>query len=156
MSTRGLAAARLVGLVAACAGLALACSGSGSGDGEGAAAGSKAAAGEAVTTGSGLQITHLVVGDGASPKPTDVVRVHYEGTFPDGRVFDSSIQRGKPARFPLNRVIPCWTEALQLMKVGGKADIVCPPGIAYGASGAPPRIPPNATLNFHVELLGIE
>lgn len=108
------------------------------------------------TTASGLEITHTVVGDGASPKPTDRVQVHYHGTFADGRVFDSSVDRGKPAVFPLNRVIPCWTEGLQLMKVGGKATLVCPPAIAYGARGAPPRIPANATLNFEVELLAIQ
>ncbi len=111
---------------------------------------------ETITTPSGLQITQLVVGDGPSPKATDVVRVHYHGTFPDGRVFDSSVERGEPARFPLNRVIPCWTEGVQMMKVGGKAKLVCPPNIAYGPRGAPPRIPPNATLHFEVELLGIE
>jgi FKBP-type peptidyl-prolyl cis-trans isomerase FkpA len=114
-----------------------------------------ASSGGGETTASGLVIEQLVVGDGASPKATDVVRVHYHGTFPDGKVFDSSVERGAPARFPLNRVIPCWTEGLQLMKVGGKARLTCPPGIAYGAEGAPPTIPPNATLTFEVELLGI-
>jgi FKBP-type peptidyl-prolyl cis-trans isomerase FkpA len=113
-------------------------------------------AGGGQTTASGLVIEQLVVGEGPSPKATDVVRVHYHGTFPGGEVFDSSVERGEPARFPLNRVIPCWTEALQLMKVGGKARLTCPPGIAYGAQGAPPTIPPNATLTFDVELLGIE
>ena len=83
------------------------------------------------------------------------MEVHYHGTFPDGSVFDSSVERGQPARFPLNRVIKCWTEGLQLMKVGGKAQLVCPPDIAYGKRGAPPRIPPDTTLNFEVELLGI-
>jgi FKBP-type peptidyl-prolyl cis-trans isomerase FkpA len=71
-------------------------------------------------------------------------------------VFDSSVERGTPAQFPLNRVIPCWTEGVGMMKVGGKARLECPPDIAYGAAGAPPRIPPNATLLFEVELLGIE
>jgi FKBP-type peptidyl-prolyl cis-trans isomerase FkpA len=107
-------------------------------------------------TASGLTISHLSEGSGASPTATDVVLVHYHGTFPDGKVFDSSVERGKPARFPLNRVIPCWTQGLQQMRVGGKAKLVCPPGIAYGARGAPPRIPPNATLHFDVELLAIE
>ena len=106
--------------------------------------------------GSGLQITHLVEGTGPSPKATDVVRVHYTGTFQDGQVFDSSVQRGQPASFPLNRVIPCWTQGLQQMKVGGKAKLVCPPELAYGERGAPPRIPPNATLNFEVELLDVQ
>ena len=105
---------------------------------------------------SGLTITHITEGSGARPTATDVVRVHYHGTFPNGKVFDSSIERGKPARFALNRVIPCWTEGLQQMQVGGKAKLVCPPGIAYGTRGAPPRIPPNATLHFEVELIEIE
>jgi FKBP-type peptidyl-prolyl cis-trans isomerase FkpA len=103
-----------------------------------------------------IQITSLVEGTGANPKATDVVVVHYHGTFDDGTVFDSSVQRGEPARFPLNRVIPCWTQGVQQIKVGGKAKLVCPPNTAYGAQGAPPRIPPNATLTFEVELLGIE
>jgi FKBP-type peptidyl-prolyl cis-trans isomerase FkpA len=103
-----------------------------------------------------LELTHLTEGSGPSPSATDVVRVHYHGTFPDGQVFDSSVNRGEPASFPLNRVIPCWTQGLQQMKVGGKAKLVCPPGLAYGASGAPPTIPPNATLVFEVELLAIE
>jgi FKBP-type peptidyl-prolyl cis-trans isomerase len=108
-----------------------------------------------VTTQSGLQITTLREGTGKSPKTTDRVSVHYHGTFEDGEVFDSSVDRGKPAVFPLNRVIKCWTEGLQLMKVGGKAKLVCPPKIAYGKRGAPPTIPPNATLTFEVELLAI-
>ena len=107
-------------------------------------------------TPSGLIITHLVEGTGPSPTATDVVQVHYHGTFEDGSVFDSSVERGQPARFPLNRVIPCWTEGVAMMKVGGKATLVCPPEIAYGPRGAPPRIPPNATLNFEVELLAIQ
>ena len=108
------------------------------------------------TSGTGLQITHEKVGTGESPTASSVVSVHYHGTFPSGDVFDSSVDRGQPASFPLNRVIPCWTEALQRMKVGGKAKLVCPPGIAYGARGAPPRIPGDATLHFDVELLAIE
>jgi FKBP-type peptidyl-prolyl cis-trans isomerase len=130
----------------------LACSSEAEGDDTAAAA----AASESVTTDSGLVITHQTVGDGAHPTATDTVVVHYHGTFPDGKVFDSSLERGQPARFPLNRVIRCWTEGVQLMKVGGKADLVCPPAIAYGARGAPPRIPPNATLHFEVELLEIK
>ena len=103
-----------------------------------------------------LQITSLREGTGPSPSASDVVKVHYHGTFPDGRVFDSSVERGEPASFPLSRVIPCWTQGLQKMKVGGKAKLVCPPALAYGEAGAPPAIPPNATLVFEVELLGIQ
>jgi FKBP-type peptidyl-prolyl cis-trans isomerase FkpA len=130
--------------------LLLACSGAEEGGG-----GSDAGGADGAATASGLVITHLVEGDGASPGPQDVVVVHYHGTFPDGRVFDSSVDRGQPATFPLNRVIPCWTEGVGLMKVGGKAKLVCPPEIAYGERGAPPRIPANATLHFEVELLDI-
>jgi FKBP-type peptidyl-prolyl cis-trans isomerase FkpA len=117
--------------------------------------GSKTAGGGQVSA-SGLEIVHLTEGTGASPQPTDVVLVHYHGTFQDGKVFDSSVERGEPARFPLNRVIPCWTEGVGLMRVGGKAKLTCPPAIAYGARGFPPRIPPDTTLYFEVELLGIE
>jgi FKBP-type peptidyl-prolyl cis-trans isomerase FkpA len=106
--------------------------------------------------GSGLVYKSLKDGDGASPTATDVVRVHYRGTLPDGKEFDSSHKRGQPAEFPLNRVIKCWTEGVQKMKVGGKAQLVCPPAIAYGERGTPGGpIPPNATLHFEIELLGI-
>jgi FKBP-type peptidyl-prolyl cis-trans isomerase FkpA len=108
-----------------------------------------------VTTQSGLIFRSLKEGQGASPKATDTVRVHYRGTFPDGKEFDSSYSRGKPTEFPLNRVIPCWTEGVQRMKVGGKAQLTCPPEIAYGARGAGSVIPPGATLNFEIELLAI-
>ena len=109
-----------------------------------------------VTTSSGLIYRALKEGSGPSPGATDVVKVHYRGTFPNGNEFDSSYKRGSPAEFPLNRVIRCWTEALQLMKVGGKAQLTCPAAIAYGARGTPGGpIPPNATLQFEVELLGI-
>ena len=111
--------------------------------------------GKTVRTASGLEITELKAGDGDHPTRQSVVEVHYHGTFEDGEVFDSSVDRGKPATFPLSRVIPCWTEGVALMKVGGKSRLVCPPKIAYGARGAPPRIPPNATLTFEVELLRI-
>ena len=111
--------------------------------------------GEAVTTESGLIITELTPGTGDHPQSTSVVEVHYHGTFENGKVFDSSVERGKPARFPLNRVIACWTEGVQRMRVGGKSRLVCPPGIAYGKRGSPPQIPPDATLTFEVELLGI-
>jgi FKBP-type peptidyl-prolyl cis-trans isomerase FkpA len=110
----------------------------------------------AVTTPSGLVYTAVVEGKGPSPTATDTVKVHYRGTFPDGKEFDSSYSRNAPATFPLNRVIPCWTEAVQKMKVGGKAQLVCPPAIAYGERGAGNgAIPPNATLRFEVELLEI-
>ncbi len=114
-----------------------------------------AGGGASSTLPSGLQIEHLQEGSGASPAASDTVTVHYEGTFPDGKVFDSSRHRGVPASFPLNRVIACWTEGLQRMKVGGRARLICPPQIAYGERGAPPRIPPNATLHFDVELISI-
>ncbi len=110
----------------------------------------------AVVTASGLVYLATRVGQGASPTPADQVRVHYRGSFPDGKEFDSSYKRGQPAVFPLNRVIPCWTEGLQLMKVGGKAKLTCPAATAYGARGTPSgSVPPNAILHFEVELLGI-
>ena len=110
-----------------------------------------------VTTASGLVYESLKDGTGVSPKASDTVRVHYRGTFPDsGKEFDSSIARGQPLEFPLSGVIPCWTEGVQKMKVGGKAKLICPPSIAYGARGAGGVIPPNATLHFEVELLGIK
>jgi len=123
--------------------------------GSAAGAADAAAVGQEITTPSGVQITHLVIGTGPNPKATDRVQVHYHGTFPDGTVFDSSVERAEPATFPLNKVIDCWTEGVQLMKVGGKANLVCPPNTAYGERGAPPRIPPNATLQFEVQLLAI-
>ena len=117
----------------------------------------KAAAAEAgaVVTDSGLVFRSLKDGSGPSPTAADTVRVHYRGTLPDGKEFDSSIKRGQPAEFPLNRVIKCWTEGVQRIKVGGKAKLTCPPAIAYGERGAGGVIPPNATLIFEVELLGI-
>ena len=108
-----------------------------------------------VTTQSGLIYRSLKDGKGASPSATDTVKVHYRGTLPDGREFDSSYKRGQPTEFPLDRVIPCWTEAVQLMRPGGKAKLVCPSAIAYGERGAGASIPPNATLVFEVELLDI-
>jgi FKBP-type peptidyl-prolyl cis-trans isomerase FkpA len=105
--------------------------------------------------GSPFSVTHTQQGDGASPTATDHVKVHYAGRLADGTEFDSSYRRGAPAVFPLNGVIPCWTDGVAQMKVGGKATLVCPPDLAYGASGSGP-IPPNATLTFEVELLGIE
>jgi len=115
-----------------------------------------AASAAAVTTPSGLVYTDVVEGKGANPTAADTVKVHYRGTFLDGREFDSSYARNAPATFPLGRVIPCWTEGVQKMKVGGKAQLVCPPAIAYGERGAGNgAIPPNATLRFEVELLEI-
>ncbi len=108
------------------------------------------------TTDSGLRYVDLVAGEGASPVPTDTVEVHYRGTLLDGTEFDSSHKRGKPAVFPLNRVIPAWTEGVGMMKVGGKRILVCPPDLAYKERGAPPVIGPNATLVFEVELLSIQ
>ena len=109
----------------------------------------------AVLTPSGLVYRALKEGTGASPTAADSVKVHYRGTFPDGREFDSSYKRNEPIDFPLRGVIPCWTEGVQKMKVGGKAKLTCPAAIAYGARGAGGVIPPNATLLFEVELLAI-
>ena len=108
----------------------------------------------ATTSPSGLVFRTLTPGTGTSPAATDTVKVHYHGTLTDGTVFDSSVQRNQPAEFPLNGVIPCWTEGVQKMKVGEKAKLVCPSSIAYGDQGRPPQIPPGATLVFEVELLG--
>ena len=113
-------------------------------------------AGTTTTTQSGLILQTLTEGKGSSPSASDTVKVHYRGTFTDGREFDSSIARGEPAEFPLKRVIKCWTEGVQKMKVGGKARLTCPPAIAYGERGAGGVIPPNATLNFEIELLAIK
>ena len=105
---------------------------------------------------SGLSVLTIKEGNGPSPKASDIVNVHYRGTLADGKEFDSSYKRGQPIEFPLNRVIPCWTEGVQKMKVGGKAKLTCPPEIAYGSRGAGQAVPPNATLTFEVELLGIK
>jgi len=114
----------------------------------------------AKTTPTGLVYREIKAGKGDPPTAKDKVKVHYTGKLPDGKVFDSSIERGQPADFPLGRMIPCWLEGLQLMRVGGKAEITCPADLAYGDSGMPPgtgdRIPPGAALQFEVELLGIE
>jgi len=109
----------------------------------------------AMQTTSGMVIKQTKPGTGASPKAEDQVKVHYEGRLIDGNVFDSSIARGEPATFPLNQVIACWTEGVQTMKVGGKAQLVCPANLAYGDRGQPPNILPGATLVFDVELLDI-
>jgi FKBP-type peptidyl-prolyl cis-trans isomerase FkpA len=108
-------------------------------------------------TASGIVITTIKEGTGAVPKATDTVKVHYHGTLPNGKVFDSSRQRGEPATFPLDGVIKCWTEGVQLIKVGGKSKLVCPANLAYGDTPPPGSgIPPGATLIFEVELLDIE
>jgi len=120
-----------------------------------AACGASPPASPPVTTASGLVYQSLRDGTGESPKATDVVKVHYRGTFPDGKEFDESMT--EVAEFPLNKVIKCWTEGVQMMKPGGKAKLVCPPQIAYGQKGAGDGVvPPNATLLFEVELLGVE
>jgi FKBP-type peptidyl-prolyl cis-trans isomerase FkpA len=110
----------------------------------------------ATKTASGMAYKHLKVGTGATPKETDIVKVHYHGTLTDGTVFDSSRERGKEVSFPLNRVIKGWTEGVQLMKVGGLTKFVIPSELAYGDAGAPPKIRGGETLVFEVELLGIE
>jgi FKBP-type peptidyl-prolyl cis-trans isomerase len=116
----------------------------------------KAAAEKGATkTASGIVIQEITAGTGANPKPTDQVKVHYKGTLTDGTVFDSSLERGEPVTFPLTGVIPCWTEGLQSIKVGGKSKLTCPAGLAYGDRGSPPKIKPGATLVFEVELLDI-
>ena len=109
-----------------------------------------------VTTASGLQYEVLVQGSGASPKATDEVTVHYHGTLTDGRVFDSSVDRGQPATFPVNGVIPGWIEALQLMNAGSKYKLFIPSDLAYGERGAGQMIGPNSTLIFEVELISIK
>ncbi|MES2785974.1 MAG: FKBP-type peptidyl-prolyl cis-trans isomerase [Pseudomonadota bacterium] len=110
-----------------------------------------------VTSASGLVYQSLKDGAGTSPAATDTVSVHYRGTTLDGKEFDSSYKRGQPAEFVLSRVIKCWTEGVQMMKPGGKAKLTCPPAIAYGERGAGGGvIPPNATLNFEVELLSVK
>ena len=109
----------------------------------------------AVKTASGFVYQETSPGKGAAPAPTDTVKVHYKGTLADGTVFDSSIARGEPAVFALAQVIPCWSQGVMMMKVGGKARLVCPPELAYGDRGAPPQIKPGSTLVFEVELLDI-
>lgn len=107
-------------------------------------------------TASGLIYKEIKVGTGEQAKPTDIVKVHYVGTLMDGKEFDSSVKRGQPAEFPLGQIIPCWSEGVSMMKVGGKAKLVCPPELAYGERGRPPIIPGNSALVFEVELLEIK
>jgi len=113
-----------------------------------------AAAGASETLPSGVVVTQITPGTGASPTAADTVTVNYRGTLADGTEFDSSYKRGTPASFPLGGVVPCWTQGLQKMKVGGKAKLTCPPATAYGDRSVGP-IPPNSTLTFEVELLKI-
>jgi len=120
--------------------------------------GSSAAIAQAVavdTLSNGVRVEHTKLGNGASPKPADTVKVHYRGTLLDGTEFDSSYKRNEPISFPLSRVIPCWTEGLQKMKEGGSAVLFCPSRSAYGERGAGNAIPPNSDLKFEVELLEV-
>ncbi|MEN6620650.1 MAG: FKBP-type peptidyl-prolyl cis-trans isomerase [Smithella sp.] len=107
-------------------------------------------------TASGLIYKEIKAGTGVSPKPNDVVKVHYTGSLIDGKEFDSSVKRGQPVEFPLGQVLPCWSEGVALMKVGGKAKLICPSDLAYGDFGRPPLIPGGATLIFEVELLDVK
>lgn len=108
-----------------------------------------------VTLPSGVTVETKVVGVGAKPSPTSVVKVHYRGTLDNGQEFDSSYKRGEPATFPLNGVIPCWTQGVATMVVGSKAVLTCPAATAYGERGAGASVPPNSRLTFEVELLDI-
>jgi FKBP-type peptidyl-prolyl cis-trans isomerase FkpA len=110
----------------------------------------------AVKTPSGMVYKSIKDGSGKSPSASSTVEVNYRGTLPNGKEFDSSYKRKQSIKFPLNGVIPCWTEGVQKMKVGGKAKLVCPPELAYGSRGAGQDVPPNATLIFEVELLDIK
>jgi FKBP-type peptidyl-prolyl cis-trans isomerase FkpA len=111
---------------------------------------------ETIKTKSGLQYTSIQEGSGATPGPTSTVRVNYRGTLLSGREFDSSYRNGRPAEFRLDGVIKCWTEGLQMMKVGGKAILVCPSNLAYGEDGIPGTVPRFAPLKFEVELLDVK
>jgi FKBP-type peptidyl-prolyl cis-trans isomerase FkpA len=113
-------------------------------------------AGSTETLPSGVVVVHVKPGQGASPTADNTVRVHYRGTLPDGTEFDSSYKRNESISFPLRGVIPCWTQGVQKMKVGGKAKLTCPADTGYGARGIPGVIPPNTVLTFEVELLAIE
>ena len=105
---------------------------------------------------SGVIIEHIKEGTGASPVASDTVVAHYRGTLADGTEFDSSYKRGEPIAFPLSRVVPCWTQGMQKIKVGGKARLTCPSATAYGDRGIPGVIPGGATLSFEVELVSIK
>ena len=110
----------------------------------------------AVKTASGMVYRSIKNGSGKSPSASSTVEVNYRGTLTNGKEFDSSYKRNQSIKFPLSGVIPCWTEGVQMMKVGGKARLVCPPELAYGTRGAGQDVPPNATLIFEVELLDIK
>ena len=110
----------------------------------------------AVKTASGMVYRSIKDGSGKSPTADNTVEVNYRGTLTNGKEFDSSYKRKQSIQFPLSGVIPCWTEGVQKMKVGGKAKLVCPPELAYGARGAGRDVPPNATLIFEVELLDVK
>lgn len=118
----------------------------------------KTTAAKTLTLPDGLKYTDLKVGNGAKPRAGQTAIVHYTGTFTNGKKFDSSRDSGKPLEFELgaHRVIACWDEAVATMRVGGRRKLVCPPSLAYGAQGYPPIIPPNTTLNFDVELIGVK
>ncbi len=111
---------------------------------------------ETETLPSGVVVAHTVEGTGVFPRATDKVKVHYRGTLANGTEFDSSYKRNEPAVFPLNMVVPCWTQGMQKIRVGGKATLTCPSATAYGERGAGGVVPPNATLTFEVELLSLE
>ena len=115
-----------------------------------------AAAPGAQKTASGLIYKEIKAGTGVRATPKDIVTVHYVGSLIDGKEFDSSIKRGKPLEIPLDRIIPCWTEGISMMKVGGKAELVCPPETAYGDAGRPPVVAGGSTLVFQVELLDVK
>ena len=108
-----------------------------------------------LTAPDGIKIKRWNKTAGKKPGKKDTVVVHYHGTLANGTVFDSSVRRKRPASFPLDRVIPCWTEALTRLRVGENAEVICPPNTAYGLKGSPPTIPPNATLTFEIELLAV-
>ena len=118
----------------------------------------KASAAKTVKLPDGLQYVELKAGKGAMPHAGQTVLVHYTGTFTNGKKFDSSRDRGQPLEFELGRhgVIACWDEAIAMMRVGGRRKLTCPPSLAYGERGYPPVIPPNTTLNFDVELVGVK
>jgi FKBP-type peptidyl-prolyl cis-trans isomerase len=111
--------------------------------------------GKTIKTKSGLEITEIRAGSGKQPTAKSRVKIHYHGTLEDGTVFDSSVDRGEPAVFPLPRLIPCWKEGIPMMREGGKSRLVCPPNIAYGKRGKPGKIPQSATLTFEVELFEV-